>query len=520
MTDLELGFQTIADFSGVLREKEESIAKQKALNSEMKKMHEEQLARSETINAFKHTELATAAHWSSLTASVARRRGAGLPSSQRGYSQSQSQSVAAAVGLTTPTRRNRGATRNLGSGEGASDRGTGSGGGDRSKGEDSPSSRKSLLRQQRQEALSSAKVKTPAFPGFVNSFAKPALQTPRSAPKGEKPQIEKDIETQDDDGAVFQDDSIIPRVEVEPMQVDQACGPGSSLDVGQVEEDRPQERGEPNGWSNPQYRYIWAVTTYSKQLSFISSLILSHSSVPCLDDDSTPHALSHSSTLYRLLNASLPAHTPVAFAEEYVVLTHMLLNILSQGAATDAEGRFAYLLNKTDYESQEDLSDDDRQREEQQDFWECQTVMNEGVSEVLEGIASILCCMMIVSLRSGMTQRLYDIFVLMRSICIHEPSMVHALLYFDPSAHKISSAESTAANSQASRVARLPPAQMNIVNVVVVCIRELSGKGPNREGSESNHSRLEGEAGERLVQASLGLIDMIAHQGQSNDQYS
>jgi hypothetical protein len=45
--------RTIADFSGVLREKEEAIAKQKAINNEMKKMHEEQLARSETINAFK-----------------------------------------------------------------------------------------------------------------------------------------------------------------------------------------------------------------------------------------------------------------------------------------------------------------------------------------------------------------------------------------------------------------------------------------------------------------------------------
>lgn len=48
-----LHVQTVADFSSVLREKEEAIAKQKALNAEMKRIHEEQLARNETINAFR-----------------------------------------------------------------------------------------------------------------------------------------------------------------------------------------------------------------------------------------------------------------------------------------------------------------------------------------------------------------------------------------------------------------------------------------------------------------------------------
>lgn len=328
----------------------------------------------------------------------------------------------------------------------------------------------------------------------------------------------EDTQPLDDDAAVFQDTVEIPRVAVEPMHLDQACGPTSSLIIDQ--EQPLQAKGEQSGWANPQYRFLWATTTYSKQLSFICSLILSHSSPPCSDDDTSSHALSHSSTLYRLLNASLPAQTSVALQEEYIVLTHMLLNLLSQGSATDAEGRFAYLLEKQDYEDRGDLNEDDRQREDEEEFWDCQTVINEAVSEILEGIATILGSMMVVSLRAGMAQRIYDVFVLMRSICIHEPSMIQAVLAFDPATIKKAVSEAMPVSSQSTRLARLQPNHMNVVNAVIICIQELAGKGESKQGSEDKERRLQGKAGERLVKASLGIIDTIAYQAQSNDQYS
>lgn len=473
-----------------------------------------------------HTELATAAHWSSITASVARRRG--LPSSQRGYSQSQSQTVAAAVGLTTPTRRNRGSsTRNLGSGEGATQRS----GGDRDRrsranGEESPS-RKSALKQHRQNLLESAtkaKAKTPAFPGFVNLFAKPSIPTPRPASKSgrdNKAEPTKEAEVADDDGAVFQDDIPAQNTEVEVTHVEQACGPSSSLVVDQ--EDHPQvEPKIPTGWDHPQYRYLWAVTTYSKQLSFISSLILSHSSAPCSTSSTSSHAISHSSTLYRLLNASFPAQTPIALQEQYIVTTHMLLNILSQGTATDAEDRFAYLLDKFDYEEHMDLDDEDKLKEEIKEFWACHTVINEGVNDVLNGIASILCTMMAISLQSGMIQRLHDVFILMRSICIHQPSMISAILTGFSTSQLLADVERSQVVGQTPSQDASPPVQleMDVIKVIITCIRRATVKMERREKEEEDGWRLQEEESKQLLKALLGMIEVIANEVQSSNHYS
>lgn len=406
-------------------------------------------------------------------------------------------------------------------------------------GEESPSSRKSALRQQRQNVLQSAakaKTKIPTFPGFVNAFILPASQnkakkpstltTPRSTSKsGKDDKVEPTIvvEPVDDDGAVFQDNGSAQEMEVEATHNEQACGPSSSLVVDQ--DDHPQvEHKILTGWDHPQYRYLWAVSTYSKQLSFVSSLILSHSSVPCsTNSPPSSHAIAHSSTLYRLLNASFPAQTPISLQEQYIVTTHMLLNILSQGTAIDAEDRFTYLLDKFDYEEHMELDDEEKLKQEEKEFWACHTVINEGISDVLNGVAYILCTMMAISLQSGMVQRLYDVFVLMRSICLHHPSMIHAILTGFSASQLLADVDrSQVVGKTPSQNASSPPVhlEIDVIKVIIICIRKSTVKVESREENKKGEWRLQGEEGEKLLKAILGMINVIADEVQSSNHYS
>ncbi|UZJ53992.1 hypothetical protein CBS101457_003312 [Exobasidium rhododendri] len=524
--------KTVADFSSVLKEKEEAIAKQKLLNNEMKMMHEEQLARNETINAFRHTELATTARWSSITASVARRRGGpGAHSSQRNYSQSHSQVAAAAVGLTTPTRKKRGSHRNLGSGGG----GSGGSGGETGRkataeGEESPSSRRGQMRQLRQVVLDSAlktKPRTPAFPGFVNSFAKSNEKKPRSASKGQqhqdtnrsKPEEENGTHAPDSDDVVFQDlNPLQPRTETAERN-DSAHLPFRLS----LHEETVSKEESSTGWSHPPYRYLWAVSTYSKRLNFLSSLILSHTSSPC--PSVSPHAITHSSTLYRLLNASLPPQTPVALQEQYVIATHVLLNMLSQGAAADAEDRFTYLLDRFSYEENKELEREERLSQDEEEYWACQMLMEEGLNDVLIGISSVLCTMMSISFQTYMVERLYDVLTLMRNICIHQPWMIHAILSTSSSLDSLPPSSTAAASAAAQLTDDVAGSEANhfeveLEKVIIACVQRLSASEEKDAGGESEVWPMKAATSESLLQVMVGIMEIMSYEVRDNDNYS
>ena len=282
-----------------------------------------------------------------------------------------------------------------------------------------------------------------------------------------------------DDGRVFQDDS--------------PAAPPSPAGADEMPAEEALHRAPATGWSHPPYRYLWAVATYSKRLNFVSSLVLSHAS--------SSHNIAHSSSLHRLLKHTLEPQASPAMREQYTIATHTLLNLLSQGTAADAEDRFAYLLEAFPYEDDPQLAHDGdkRSRQDEDEFWACQGLINEGMAGLLDGIASVLCTMMAIFFQTGMVDRLCDVFGLMRSICIHQSSMVHSIL-----------SPSSLVTEMGEAVSATPPfaLEMELDRIMVGCIRRVCS------------GNTEAAVGEALLERILGLVDIMAYELQENDTLS
>lgn len=247
-----------------------------------------------------------------------------------------------------------------------------------------------------------------AFPGFVNSFARPALPTPViKEPKNKQ--------------ASF---GVERGFSPAPLQPSTRASPEPQTgDAGVLQDDFT--RRDTSEGSQPQQRYYWAVSTYARRQAFLASLVLSHTSAPCPSEAATGHQKKghiplNYSTLQRLLEPPSNVDKHVILYAEYVLATHFLLNALSQGAAMDAEDRFAYLLDTQESDSCGFPPGD---QDHAALLFECINTMDVGLSEVLEGVGLALRVMMAVSFKLGLYERVYDVFVLLRAISIHHAAM-------------------------------------------------------------------------------------------------
>lgn len=528
--------QTMAEYSTIMREKEENLAVHRAATQQFKRANEELMTENNSLKSFRAFEAGTnATHqaWSSVTASVARRRAVGQVSAPRDYSQSHSQTLAAAVGLTTPTRRNRGDgdARNLGS---------------PSYGE-SPSSRRVDSRLPSSAGLTtmnSVKARKTAFPGFVNSFAKPILAK-ETQPTRAKPSAAAGGTMRMADEEVFHDRSpALPQSSSPPHP---ASSPQSEVRVeGRREQElrsspsaahtAPEQQesvaAAPSGWSDPQLRYLWAVKTYSRQQGFLASLILAHTSEPCCllasgDDnssgDQTGLPRRNPSTLQRLLRPSLPAECPSALRKEYEMATHQFLNTLSHGSAVDAEDRFAFLQEPMlDVEHDANRSDDL--------LWECVHSMDHGVTEVLIGIIVALRIMMAVAFKVGAYDCIYDVLTLLRSISIHYLRTMDAIFwdmnpilsndsYLDDDDGEVVIVDGHPVHDAATSIQRRQKKrlELDISRIMIASVRHAcsSSEVPEEAGLVKAKSRPA-----ILLHSVVGMLEVLAYHTRHNDNVS
>lgn len=456
----------IAESSRLLLQKEDSIKQHHALAEKFRQANDTLATENKTLKAFRTFEAGTSTSnqlWSNVTASVARRRAAaGQASIQRDYSQSHSQNMAASVGLTTPTKRNRNAGRNVGSSSGS--QAFGSPSNSHLQPDDSPSAR--ARRRQELQAGSSTK-QTPigsavagsvtkarkaAFPGFVNSFAKPILakETQPLVARGKANTASTSKQRIEDQSLQLADDEVFRDHPNGPVDHDMplfrsspdATQPSSQSDVrieGQPTHSSPFARDHDSRtsnipltrWSDPKVRQMWAAKKYSDRQAFLASLILGHQSEPCFSSSerSGERWKKNESTLQRLLHVNLPAHrTAESLQDEYTLAVHHFLSALSNGSAMAAEDRFVGVL-----EGYEDLSEEKRQnwpsREiyEQELLFDCLQFIEEGVYQVIDSIFHELQIMLAIACKVEAFDRICDIFSLMRSIIIHFPVAIAGL---------------------------------------------------------------------------------------------
>lgn len=441
--------------------------------------------------------------WSNVSASVARRRAAGQMSGMRDYSQSHSQSAAAAAGLTTPTKRNRGSVRNLGS-PSSSERRSG----------DSPTSRKARIEADDSSQLGSSRRKKPTFPGFINSFAKPAEPTPKASK---------------DDGATRRPDHFTPDVQ------SQAAKANTTLPY---DEEVDETDTLHMIWDHPQERYLWAVSSYSRQQAFLTSLVLSHSSTPYTPDEKKSQ--QDHSTLHRLMDLGVAEER---LSNEYRLATHYLMNTLSQGAAMDAEERFSYLLEPLDYDEQQPeaapatpqagRNPADRPRQQDAAMSECLEVMDMGMGDVLEGVSLALRVMMAIAYKVNHYARLYDVLVMLRSICVHFPAMARFLVLpsqawsvDDSIPNEASSSPSNGHNETPQSIVQDAEAslkrrhqsklELDLYRVVIGSIKQICNIGRQTPSKACYCS----PGDTRLLDAIVGMLEVFSVEVQQNDSVS
>lgn len=559
---------SIAESSKLLLQKEDSIKQHHILVEKFRQANDTLTTENKTLKAFRTFEAGTSTSnqlWSNVTASVARRRAAaGQASVQRDYSQSHSQHIAASVGLTTPTKRNRNGGRNIGSSSGS--RPLGSPSNSHLQPDDSPSAR-ARRRQEgnstKQTPIGSAvaesvtKARKVAFPGFVNSFAKPILakETQAVGAKGRrnvastsKQRIEdRSLQVADDE--VFQDhanetiDHDMPLFRSSPS----AAQPSSQSDVrieGRPAHSSPIAREQTSKsdhitltrWSDPKVRQMWAAKKYSDRQAFLASLILGHQSEPCFSSSqrSGDRWNKNESTLQRLLHVNLPAHrTADSLQEEYTLAVHHFLSALSNGSAMAAEDRFVDIL-----EGYDDLSEEKRRnwpsREvyEQDLLFDCLQFIEEGVYQVIDSIFHELQIMLAIACKVEAFDRICDIFSLMRSVIIHFPVAIAGLtddgnetcIFYDDEertkpTQQIEDEMRAGAETQHDAAASLRRRQERRLDVRIERIL-LSSLLWACSPSSDTSKPIEKAQKDTLLGVLVGILELLAHQCIHNDAVS
>lgn len=562
-----------SQFSTQSREFERAKAEHKAILAKVDKDYKEQVSRTQLQYAFKHIEQATsvaANSWANITASVNRRR-ARLSDQRNTQAQgSQSQSFAAAYGLSTPTRRGRNQARNLDSGGSQ-----GSGGGAHRTGvsrteEDSPSGRLEKRARVTPAPVPSmpSKRTVAAFPGLVNSFAtstsaKKKLQAKTcTLPASSSPPR---------DDQVFEDDN--QDLQAQEISAEQGGQPSSSgLHPDRTtQQNNESKTGElvnttrpVSGWSSRQQRYLWAVSTYTKRQGYLASLVLTHSSKPCpgvdgeVTDKECKSYVSREprddirrgdrpismSTLHRIVDPNLAINAPKPVQEQYAMLTDLLLQAISQGAATDAEDRFAYLLNALDSD-QDDLSNEQRSELQEEEFWFAYSEIELGINAVLLRLACVFKALAGIAMKLGMVTRLYDILRLTATLCSHHTSMEQCLQSRHPIVLSLSEEEMPLAETQAmtmsqAQLSSLLKLEYSLEDIIVESIRKLclvesasanstvaetpalSGdvinKAKSKPGSLRFEWRFSAEGREDVLATLLTLIEFMAWDSSENQR--
>ncbi|PWN32475.1 uncharacterized protein FA14DRAFT_74577 [Meira miltonrushii] len=561
----------IAESSRLLLQKEDSIKQHHALAEKFRQANDTLATENKTLKAFRTFEAGTSTSnqlWSNVTASVARRRAAaGQASIQRDYSQSHSQNMAASVGLTTPTKRNRNAGKNIGSSSGS--QALGSPGNSHLQPDDSPSAR-ARRRQElqvgsstKQTAIGSAvagsvtKARKAAFPGFVNSFAKPILakETQPLVARGKASVASTSRQRIEDQSLQVADDEVFRDHANGPVDHDMplfrsspdAAQPSSQSDVrieGQPVHSSPVARDHTahnsnipfTRWSDPKVRQMWAAKKYSDRQAFLASLILGHQSEPCFSSSqrSGERWNKNESTLQRLLHVNLPAHrTADSLQDEYTLAVHHFLSALSNGSAMAAEDRFVGVL-----EGYEDLSEEKRRnwpsREiyEQELLFDCLQFIEEGVYQVIDSIFHELQIMLAIACKVEAFDRVCDIFSLMRSIIIHFPVAIAGLtnegdetcIFYDDEertkpTQQIEDEMQAGTETQHDAAASLRRRQERRLNVRIerILLTSLRWACSPSPGADKVVEKVQKDT---LLGVLVGILEVLAHQCIHNDAVS
>lgn len=421
---------TIAQYTSMLREREEAISVQKLTAQQFKQANEALVNENRTLKSFRVIEANTnTSHhlWSSVSASVSRRRAqaaasrneAALGSGGRDPSQSLSQSHAATIGLITPTKKNRSnGNRNLGS-PSTSMRGDDS----------SPTSG----RGRTSAVPASSTAKRASFPGFVNSFAKPFV-VKETQPDISAVRHRREI-SDIPDNEVFLDHSDV--MATQPL-ASQSSGPSRPHEQtivarGLAVQTEGQDAGDDGisiWWGEPRLRHLWAVKTYSQRQGHLASLILAHGTSPVIqskDGRDDVKGLPVTTTLHRLIHVSLPHDCPLWLREEYDLAANSFLTSMSRGTPMDADTRFASLLEKLPYE-EDDITEQERVACDQVAQVGIVELIDQGIADVLEGLTTSLRFMMAIAFKVGDYERVCDVLALTRSIASHYPVVLRFIV--------------------------------------------------------------------------------------------
>ncbi|KAN0060105.1 hypothetical protein ACQY0O_008078 [Thecaphora frezii] len=424
-----------------LREKEVRMEQEhKAALETLHADNQRQMERLETATAFRRVEQDTSRRaWPSSVRRLP-------PSTLRERDRRQESQVA--LGLTTPTKHNRngGRTATPGSSSSRTPRTLGRAAFTDRPEPASPSKRAAashthahthvhthahaLPMQGRSSAK--AKGKSQVFSKFQNSFGDPDLLPPKFRPAPATLQLDRTTSpTKGGAGSTslgLSQDAIDITMDEAPDDVAALSGPSRPPETPSKRHTAADAATSGGGGVDAvahrrRRRYLWAVGELVRRRSELVGQVLGHACDPPSPPLSHPRtrynpkgslagvrpaaSRPYAATIYRLINAEIPASAPAILLRRYALTTQYLNAVLTQGSASDGEERFHFLL-------------------QHDDGWE--EGLEDGMRDLLEGLAAALQTLMGLFLRLCMVDCLRDTLKMAHSLCVAHPALAEKLM--------------------------------------------------------------------------------------------